>query len=181
MKLYHFSEDPNISTFIPRSPEMRPEVEPMVWTVDEERAWTYLFPRDCPRILLWPTRETTSDDLDRWFGGNADARIACTEWRWLDAMHETALFRYELDPARFRPLEDDPWMVVSLHEETPRSVEPVGDLLAALAAQSVELRLLPSLAPLFGAWEHSFHFSGIRLRNAVGWPELAPTPLPRIS
>ena len=31
------------------------------------------------------------------------------------------------------------------------------------------------LAPLYGAWEHSFHFSGIRLRNAVGWPETAPS------
>ena len=42
-------------------------------------------------------------------------------------------------------------------------------------------RGLVSLAPLFGAWEHSFHFSGIRLRNAVGWPETAPPPPPRLS
>lgn len=181
VRLFHFSEDPSITRFIPRSPEKRPAVEPMVWCVDEERAWTYLFPRDCPRVLLWPTEETTREDLERWFGGNPQARIACIEWRWLTAMHAAALYRYEMDPARFRPLADDPWMLVSVNEETPLAVEGVGDLVEALAAENVELRLMPSLAPLFGAWEHSFHFSGIRLRNAVGWPELAPSPPPRVS
>lgn len=181
MKLFHFSEDPGITTFVPRSPEKRPEVEPMVWAVDEERAWTYLFPRDCPRVLLWPTAETTDADLGRWFGGTANARIACIEWRWLAAMHSTSLYRYEMDPVRFRPLEDDPWMLVSFEEEMPVSMEPVGNLVEALAAEEVELRLMPGPAPLYGAWEHSFHFSGIRLRNAVGWPQLPPAPPPRTS
>lgn len=153
----------------------------MVWCVDEERAWTYLFPRDCPRVLLWPTAETTEADVERWFGGDRAARIACIEWRWLAAMHSAELYRYEMDPSRFRPLADDPWMLVSFAEETPLSVEAVGDLVEAHATEGVELRLMPSLAPLFGAWEHSFHFSGIRLRNAVGWPEMAPAPTPRVS
>lgn len=169
-RLFHFSEDPGIHVFVPRTPDHRPDVPPMVWTVDQERAWTYLFPRECPRVLLWPTPDTTAVDLDRWFGGRPDARIACIEWAWLDRMHSTPLFRYEMDPAQFRPLEDDPWMWVSSAAETPRSVDPVGDLIAALRLENVELRLMPSLAPLDGAWEHSFHFSGIRLRNSIGWP-----------
>lgn len=173
MKLYHFSEDPDIALFIPRPPEQRPEVEPMVWTVDKERAWTYLFPRDCPRVLLWPTPETTDEDLRRWFGGNPETRIACIEWRWLEAMHTTSLFRYEMEPGHFHALEGDSWMLVSREPESPLAVEPVGDLLVALEHEAVELRMMPSLAPLFGAWEHSFHFSGIRLRNAIGWPEVA--------
>ncbi len=149
----------------------------MVWTVREPQAWTYLFPRDCPRVLLWPTDDTTAEDLDLWFGGVPEARIACIEWRWLEAMHSTALFRYEMDPARFQPLQDDPWMLVSREPETPLAVAPVGDLVDALRQEGVELRLMPSLAPLFGAWEHSFHFSGIRLRNAIGWPDVAPPPV----
>lgn len=153
----------------------------MVWTVDEERAWTYLFPRDCPRILLWPTPETTPGDLQRWFGSRPDARIACIEWAWLERMRATSLYRYEMDPAGFRPLEDDRWMWVSAAAEVPRSVEPMGDLVAALGGEVVELRIMPSLAPLYGAWEHSFHFSGIRLRNARGWPEPAPAPPPRLA
>lgn len=170
MRLFHFSEDPAIREFVPRTPLHRPEVEPLVWTVDEARAWTYLFPRECPRILLWPTPQTTPADLDRWFAGRPDARIACIEWAWLERMRITQLYRYELDPARFRPLEDDPWMLVSREVEVPLAVEPVGELIGALGRQGVELRLMPSLTPLFGAWDNSFHFSGIRLRNATGWP-----------
>ena len=177
VRLFHFSEEPDIEVFVPRTPEHRPEIEPMVWTVDERRAWTYLFPRDCPRVLLWPTEATTPEDLRQWFGGDPEARVACIEWRWLEAMRGTALYRYEMDPAHFVPLTDDAWMLVSRQQETPLGVEPVGDLVAALGREGVELRLMSSLAPLFGAWEHSFHFSGIRLRNAVGWPELAPPPV----
>jgi hypothetical protein len=86
-----------------------------------------------------------------------------------------------MNPARFRHLADDPWMLVSRETETPLAVEPVGDLVEALCAERVELRLMTSLAPLFGAWESTSHFSGIRLRNAVGWPETAPSPPPRVS
>ena len=75
MRLFHFSEDPAIREFVPRTPLHRPEVEPLVWTVDEARAWTYLFPRDCPRILLWPTPQTTPADLDRWFAGDPEGRV----------------------------------------------------------------------------------------------------------
>ena len=177
-RLFHFSEDPGIGLFVPRTPEHRPEVEPFVWTVDEHRAWTYLFPRDCPRILLWPHAETSADDLARWFGGHSEARIACIEWAWLERMHTTPLYRYEMDPARFIALEGDAWMWVSRQTERPTAVRPVGDLVDALRDENVELRVMPSLAPLFGAWESTIHFSGIRLRNAVGWPELAPSPPP---
>lgn len=170
-RLFHFSEDPGIRTFVPRTPGHRPEAPAMVWTVDEARAWTYHFPRDCPRVLLWPTPETTPDDLERWFGGQRGARIACIEWAWLERMRTTPLYRYELDPAGFRPLDDDPWMWVSSTTQSPRDVRPLGDLVEALGQERVELRLMPSLAPLHGAWEHSFHFSGIRLRNAAGWPD----------
>ena len=180
-RLFHFSEDPDIREFVPRTPEHRPEIEPLVWTVDEERAWTYLFPRDCPRILLWPTEETTEADLARWFGGNAQARVACIEWAWLNRMRKTSLYRYEMEPANFRPLDGDGWMWVSRQAERALRVDPVGDLVDALGQDNVELRLMPSLAPLFGAWESSIHFSGIRLRNAAGWPEIAPAPAPVIA
>lgn len=178
-RLFHFSEDPSIGLFEPRTPEHRPEVEPLVWTVDEHRAWTYLFPRDCPRVLLWPTEQTTPDDLSRWFGGHADARIACIEWAWLERMHTTPLYRYEMASANFAPLEGDEWMWVSRQPEQAIASHRVGDLVEALRGEGVELRVMPSLAPLFGAWNSTIHFSGIRLRNAVGWPELAPSPPPK--
>ena len=52
----------------------------------------------------------------------------------------------------------------------PRSVEPVGDLLAAIAASNVELRITRRLMQL---WQRvigsTLAYSGTRLRNARGY------------
>ena len=66
MRLFHFSDDPAIARFEPRAvlvPSPRaPGREwlngPLVWAIDEPHQPMYLFPRDCPRILLWPRPET---------------------------------------------------------------------------------------------------------------------------
>lgn len=174
MRLYHFSEDPAIARFEPRSPRARPEVEPLVWAVDEAHQAAYLFPRDCPRVLLWATPNTTPEDRERWLGPATPRMLACVEWDWREALLSTQLHCYELPPASFAPLRDDPWMWVSREPVRPLQVQPVGPLLDALAAEGVELRLVPSLAPYAGAWESSLHVSGIRLRNARTWPGGTP-------
>jgi RimJ/RimL family protein N-acetyltransferase len=51
----------------------------------------------------------------------------------------------------------------------PVEVSPIGDLPAALAAADVELHAMHDLLPFNGAWNSTLHFSGSRLRNAVGW------------
>ncbi len=170
MTLYHFSEEPGIAVFEPRAPSSRPEVEPMVWTVDEERAWTYLFPRDCPRVLLWKNDRTKDEDWVRWAGPNITGRVACIEHGWLETVRSTTVYRYSFAAETFGPLSDeDPWMMVSRQTVRPERVEAIGDLIAAMAEADVELRVMPDLRPLRGAWESTVHFSGIRLRNAKGW------------
>jgi hypothetical protein len=53
----------------------------------------------------------------------------------------------------------------------PLSVEPVGDLLRAHRDARIEVRVTPSLWPLWDPLVAStLHFSGIRLRNAVPRP-----------
>jgi hypothetical protein len=51
----------------------------------------------------------------------------------------------------------------------PLAVEPVGDLLAAMARAEVELHVMDNLSPLKGVWQSTLHASGVRLRNARGW------------
>jgi len=46
----------------------------------------------------------------------------------------------------------------------------LGDLPGELAGQGVRLSVVSSLLPLRSLWETSLHASGIRLRNAQGWP-----------
>jgi Family of unknown function (DUF6886) len=174
--IYHFSEEPGIVLFEPRTPAHRPEVLPLVWAIDEWHAPMYLFPRDCPRILFWPRADTTPADRER-FWGDRDARmVACVEWAWLDRIRGAHLYRYRFDAAGFEDL-DDAGMLVRRDAVRPLAVEPVGDLVAALRAANVELRLMPSLLPLRGMWDTTLHASGIRLRNAAGW-DYTPSPPP---
>jgi hypothetical protein len=176
MRLFHFSDDPGIEVFTPR-PVLVPSARkpgfdwlngPLVWAIGEERQAMYLFPRDCPRILIWATPRTTPADRDRWFHASTARTIAYVEYAWLDRVTREPIHRYHLPAERFESLEDA-GMYVSREPVAPIGVETLTDLPAALRTAGAELRVVDSLIPLKGVWETSVHFSGIRLRNAEGW------------
>jgi hypothetical protein len=166
--LFHFSEDPTIERFEPRALATRPGEKARVWAIDEWHAPLYYFPRDCPRILLWPLPSTTAADRERWFGGREARMLAHIEAGWLERMRTTAVYRYVFDGRPFENLRDA-GMHVSASTVTPLRVEPVGDLLQALNETDIELVVLERLTPLRGVWDTTLHASGIRLRNAIGW------------
>ncbi len=173
MPLYHFSEDPTIERFMPRSPLARPEVEPLVWAIDDWHAPIYFVPRDCPRVCFWPLPTTTPDDYDRWFATVPGRMVIAIESTWLERLRTTALSRYRMPEETFTDIHDH-GVHVSQEPVVPLGVEPVGDLLAALADAGVELRVTPSLVPLGRAIiQTTLHFSLIRMRNARGWMESA--------
>lgn len=177
MNLFHFSDDRTIARFEPR-PVLTPSERspgrewlngPLVWAIEDQRQAMYLFPRDCPRILLWPTGATTAEDKAR-FWGDADWRmIAYVEAAWLDLIAGAALFRYDMPPRTFESL-DDAGMWVSRAPVTPLGMEVIADLPAALQRQRVALRSVSTLAPLADVWSTTLHASGMRLRNARDWP-----------
>ncbi len=170
MPLSHFSEDPTIERFVPRLIERRPEiVEPVVWAIDDWHAPLYYLPRDCPRVTFWPLPETTAADRDRWFGAVSGRMVIAIECTWLERVRTTHLYRYAMPEATFASIHDHGvhWSRVAV---TPLRVEPMGDLLAALAGADVEVRIVPSLIPLGRAiMETTLHFSLIWMRNAQGW------------
>jgi len=176
-RLFHFSELGSIEKFSPKPadvPSPRPIGEewlngPLVWATDEEHQATYLFPRECPRILVWQTTATTEDDKQLWWGQRDCSMIAHVEWAWLRRIHDQSLYRYQFPPDSFQYIEDG-WMWVSKEMVTPVGVERIDDLLGALRELNVELRVMNSLLPLRQLWTTSLHVSGIRLRNAAGWP-----------
>ena len=176
MRLFHFSDDPAISVFEPRPvavPAARPPGRdwlngPLVWAIEEAWQWMYLFPRDCPRILLTRKADTSAEDLERWWGARDVRVIAHIEWAWLERLRTTTLYRYEFADEGFEDLSDA-GMWISRRAVTPLRVKTLPDLLSGLQGQGVELRLMPSLTPLRGVWDTTLHASGVRLRNAVGW------------
>jgi hypothetical protein len=164
--LYHFSEDPNIERFVPHVPRTNPSQPPAVWAIDREHAPLYWFPRDCPRIAVYPFHEGQRAEFEARFTTSA-RRMHAIESEWLERMRSVQIFRYELDSAAFSPWEEANGQWISAAEVMPSSVTPIGDLLAAHAAAGIELRLVPSLWPLHDVVRDSgFDFSIVRMHNA---------------
>lgn len=173
--LWHFSEDPAIARFAPRSLPARPGIPPRVWAIDDAHAPLYYFPRECPRVAFWALPDSTAEDLARFLGQTAARWVIAIEAAWLERLRATRLYAYRLPGATFTALGPDegPGYYVSREAVAPLSVEPVGDLLARLVAAGVEVRLTPSLWPLYHALlPASLDYSMIRMRNAQ--PEAPP-------
>jgi hypothetical protein len=176
MRLFHFSEDPRIELFAPRpvrTPVERPDGQdwlngPLVWAIDEAHEHLYLFPRECPRILVWAKPTSLEADRLRWLGDTAARAVAFVERDWLERLSRAVVYRYETPVEGFEDL-GDVGMWVSRLPVRPLRVEALDDLPAQLARRGVELRVLDSLLPLKPVWQSSLHASGIRLRNAAGW------------
>ena len=176
MQLFHFSDNGAIELFEPRPvavPSPRPAGKawlngPLVWAIDRPHQAMYMFPRECPRILLWPTPTTTQRDRELWWGRSPNRIIAYIEDGWLERVRSGRLYRYELPPASFEDL-DDAGMWISRVRVEPLGVELIDDLMGELISCDVDLRPMPLLTPLRDVWSSSVHASGIRLRNARGW------------
>ncbi len=172
MKLYHFSEEDGITSFEPHVAKTSAQPEAYVWAIDEDHAPMYYMPRDCPRACFWPGVNTTDDDRERWFGGIEARMVIAVESGWLERIRSTTLYRYEMPPASFRLLDGNAGHWVSEQRLEPVSVEPVGDLLEALAAANVELRVTPRLMRLWQrVIDSTLSYSGTRLRHAQGRAE----------
>ena len=166
-EVLHFSEDPTITRFVPHVAATAAQPEPYVWGLTAEQAPSYWFPRDCPRIMAWPSPETTAADRERILGPGGGERVHAIEYGWLTRLQTVKLFVYRLPAAPFRLFEDYA-MVAEEPVEPLGPPEPVGDLLALHAAAGIQLRLLPNLWPFVDAVGAStLRFSGIRLRNAT--------------
>jgi hypothetical protein len=171
--LYHFSEDPGIVRFEPHVAETSPiRDRAFVWAIDDWHAPMYYVPRDCPRACFWADASTTDDDRERWFA-HVNARfVMAIESAWLDRVRGARLFRYVFPDESFEPKDRTAGHFVSEQPVEPLRVEPVGDLLEAIAGAGVELRITPRLGPMWRrVWRSSLQYSGTRLRYALGHPE----------
>ena len=171
--LYHFSEDPDITSFAPHRATTSNVDEDLVWAIDEWHAPMYYVPRDCPRACFWPGPQTSDEDRERWFGG-IDARLViAVESGWLERLRATTLYRYTMPNATFALNDATAGHWVSREPVAPLAVEPVGDLLAALAGAGVELRVTPRLVALWRrVIDSTLEYSGTRMRNAAGFDEV---------
>jgi hypothetical protein len=173
-RLYHFSDEAEIGSFIPRPvrvPWQRAAGMdwlngPLVWAIEEAFDFLYYFPRDCPRILIWATEKTSAVERAKWLGAHRAA--AYVERRWLSVLSDATIYRYAMPTGSFEAL-DDAGMWISRTRVEPLGRTTMTDLPASFEPRGVDLRVVESLVPLKHLWNTSLHTSGIRLRNAQGW------------
>jgi hypothetical protein len=169
--LWHFSEQPGLSRFRPRAPSASPDAAPLVWAVDTRHAPLFWFPRDCPRGCIWPVSTTTSQDLERFFGQCAAARIHVMESGWLARMQACRLYAYRLPVGTFRPHETGGYWVSNAAVDATDQVI-IEDLIGCHAQAGIELRITPSIWPFWRRVVAStVEYSGCRLRNAAPHPD----------
>ena len=168
--LFHVSEQAGINRFLPRSHASLPN-DAVVWAIDEAHLHTYLLPRDCPRIALFPKLGTTHEDRLRFMGSTTTPCVLAIESAWLArAMHQR-LYIYTLPAATFE-LED----AIAGHYISREPVEPIAlrivdQPLVLLVQRNVELRVMPTLWELREAVVGStMNFSITRMRNASPAP-----------
>ena len=164
--LYHFSEDLGIERFVPHVPKTNPTHRAAVWAIDHDHAPLYWFPRDCPRVTIWPYNDAGLAVFQSRFA-TAARRLHAIESGWFERMCNARVYRYEFDAEGFQPWEEANGQWIAEREVIPVSVEPVGDLIDAHHRTGIELRLTPSLWPLHDiALEGEFDFSLVRMHNA---------------
>jgi hypothetical protein len=170
--LFHFSEEPGIKCFEPRPVRIPVRRTPgrewlngaLVWAIDAWHQPMYLFPRDCPRILVWPVDSTTQDDRRQWWGERSSRMIAYIERGWFERLSRTRIYRYAMPGDSFESL-GDAGMWVSRTPVVPAGVEEIRDLRVALDDSETELLAVETFATLGALLATSLHVSAIRLRN----------------
>lgn len=173
-RLWHVSESGDIARFEPRPP---PSLdvgvkEDAVWAITDGLLHNYLLPRDCPRVTFYPIAATTAEDRARLLGpddGPGAARaVVVFEAAWWARVRAARLWCYALPTATFHEVDAGAGYWVSRAAVSPTEIAEVEDVVAAIAARGVELRVVRSLWPWRDAVVGStLAFSCIRLRNAA--------------
>lgn len=168
MNLYHFSEESDIAIFKPRKLDTRKLEPAMVWAIDEFHAPHYYFPRDCPRVCIWPKEDTTDADLQWFFGHSGTNRIVAIETGWYERMKMAVIYRYRFNADSFNSHTPDAGYYTSLHTVEPLAVDRLDGLPERILALGIELRITPSLRPLQAVIPSlTVNFSMIRMKNAA--------------
>jgi hypothetical protein len=162
--LFHFSEDSSILQFEPQLMNLGGEA--VVWAIDEEHAPNYFLPRDCPRVTFYAMAHSAKEDITR-FLGQGSRRVVAIESDWYKRVCATKLYCYCLPGHSFSLQDSNAGYYISRQTVQPLRVEFMEDLIHALLAVGIELRVMPSLWWLHDAVIGStLQFSMIRMRNA---------------
>ena len=169
MRIFHVSEESNISIFEPRAPKRTDLADtPIVWAVSEERLTNYLTPRECPRVGYHIGAHTSDEDINTYFSSSEHSHALIIESGWFEVMKNTTLWLYEFDPTNFN-LQDEPaGYYISEATQIPIAKLRVDDLFDELFRRSCELRVVANLHQIADKIKYTtLDWSLIRMKNAL--------------
>jgi hypothetical protein len=171
MELFHFSEDSSIDIFVPRVKANRRNMPPVVWAIDDAHAFTFYFPRNCPRIVYSRAEGVTEEDNDTFFGITSSDIVITVETHWYERIISTTIYRYQLPVEHFQLFDETAGYYISTQTVKPLDMEPMGNLLERLMSLNIEVRFTPNLYPLGEAILCSSikDFGIHRFENARSW------------
>lgn len=162
--LWHVSENPSLVRFEPHVSATAESREPRVWAVDTRHLPFFWFPRQCPRGMFWATSTTTPEDAELLV---ESPRVHAVESGWLGRIRAARVVAYRMPGATFTPHPEVGGYWLSSETVEPLERVELGDLLDRHAGSGIELRIVPTLWPLWDRVVSStLEFSGIRLHNA---------------
>jgi hypothetical protein len=171
MRLFHVSEEPDITVFVPRIPyrEDMDKSKGIVWSLTEPSLPNWLTPRDCPRVGYRATEETTQNDIINFFSSSSRHCVSI-EHDWYKRMASTTLYVYEFNAQNFY-FDETAGFYVSDKTEKPIEVVKYADLLDELFKRNVEVRFLNNLWEIGEAVKKStLTWSLCRMKNAKPKP-----------
>lgn len=169
MRLFHVSEESNITVFNPIKPyrEDLKESPPLVWAINNTCLPNFLAPRDCPRVTYHVGNNTTKEDIEKYFSSKHSNHVIAIEHKWFEVIKNTTLYLYEFDVTNFYLHDDIAGYYVSEKMETPISKIIINDLFTELFKRKIEIRIIPDLLKLCEEIkETSLNWSMCRMGNA---------------
>ncbi|CAH1195341.1 hypothetical protein PAECIP111891_00656 [Paenibacillus allorhizoplanae] len=166
MKLFHVSEEKNISIFNPRLPS-RQDLDPtkgLVWAINEKCFPNFLTPRNCPRVTFHANEATTEEDRKNYLSSNAINHVVAIEHKWFEIMKNTTLYIYEFDTSDFYLQDLGAGYYVSEKSQVPIRRFEIQDLFGELFKRNIVVRLLGNLWDLSDKIQQtSFQYSMCRM------------------
>ena len=167
MRLFHVSEEPNITEFVPRIPS-RADMDKskgLVWALTEPSLPNWLTPRDCPRVGYRVNEGTTAEDIAKFFSSSSRHCVS-VEHSWYERMAKTSLYVYEFDVANFY-FDKIADFYVSDKTEKPIALFRYDNLFQEQFNRGVEIRILSNLWELAEDIKNSsLTWSLCRMHNA---------------
>ncbi|MFJ7734489.1 DUF6886 family protein [Lysinibacillus sp. NPDC097231] len=149
MRLFHVSEESDISVFYPRIPN-RPDLDAttgLVWAITETCLPNFLTPRNCPRVCYHVGVDTTEQDKRGYIA--SCSHVVVIESKWFETMKNTKLYLYEFAIEEFTLQDDIAGYYTSKTTQFPIAKIEVENLFQELFNRNTELRVVDNLWDIY--------------------------------